>query len=92
MIDLSGLAGLTPVNMSQYRSMSSSGLGDGPTERTSFVRSKSHRKYGSTSSNMSEPSLKYQPSSFIQHRVQAGDTLPGIALRYKTTVMIPICC
>lgn len=59
----------------------------GTDERTSFVRTaKAQRKYGSTNINMSEPSLKYQPSSFTQHRVQPGDTLQGIALRYKTSM------
>lgn len=73
--------------MSQYRSMSLMEDVYGTDERTSFVRTaKAQRKYGSTNINMSEPSLKYQPSSFTQHRVQPGDTLQGIALRYKTSV------
>nr|CAG4642805.1 EOG090X0DPX [Evadne anonyx] len=59
----------------------------GTDERTSFVRNaRTQRKYGSTNINMNEPSLKYQPSSFTQHYVQPGDTLQGIALRYKTSM------
>nr|SVE75392.1 EOG090X0DPX [Daphnia dolichocephala] len=60
-------------------------------ERTSFVRSsKSHRKYGSTTSGSSmndslSPS-RFHPSCHMEHRVQAGETLAGIALRYQTTM------
>jgi len=63
-------------------------VSDGQTdERTSFVRTaKAQRKYGSTNTIMNEPSLKYQPDSFVRHRVQPGDTLQGIALRYKTSM------
>ena len=66
-------------------------VSDGQTdERTSFVRTaKAQRKYGSTNTIMNEPSLKYQPDSFVRHRVQPGDTLQGIALRYKTSVNPP---
>lgn len=59
----------------------------GTDERTNFVRTaRAQRKYGSTNMNINEPSLKYQPTSFMQHRVQPGDTLQGIALRYKTSM------
>ena len=75
--------------MSQYRSISLTEDVYYTDERTSFVRtSRTQRKYGSTSINMNEPSLKYQPSSFTQHYVQPGDTLQGIALRYKTSVIL----
>ncbi|XP_057375943.1 lysM and putative peptidoglycan-binding domain-containing protein 2-like [Daphnia carinata] len=60
-------------------------------ERTSFVRSaKSHRKYGSTTSgssmNDSSSPSRFHPSCHMEHKVQAGDTLAGIALRYQTTM------
>lgn len=71
-------------------------------ERTSFIRSaKAQRKYGTTSSNTTSSSrmsdstspIKYQqaallqqPMAFVQHRVQSGETLMGIALRYQTSV------
>ncbi|XP_046639191.1 nuclear envelope integral membrane protein 1-like isoform X3 [Daphnia pulicaria] len=60
-------------------------------ERTSFVRSaKSQRKYGSTTSGSSmndslSPS-RFHPSCHMEHRVQPGETLAGIALRYQTTM------
>nr|SVE70688.1 EOG090X0DPX [Daphnia similis]SVE71314.1 EOG090X0DPX [Daphnia similis]SVE71948.1 EOG090X0DPX [Daphnia similis]SVE72573.1 EOG090X0DPX [Daphnia similis] len=60
-------------------------------ERTSFVRSsKSQRKYGSTTSGSSmndslSPS-RFHPSCHMEHKVQAGDTLAGIALRYQSTM------
>ena len=68
-------------------------------ERTSFVRAKSHRKYGSTTISGSrmqnattDPTVMryhhHQPSmAYIQHQVQPGDTLVGIALKYQTTVI-----
>nr|CAG4642046.1 EOG090X0DPX [Eurycercus lamellatus] len=63
-------------------------------ERTSFIRSaKAQRKYGSTtSSKMNDTSpMQYrkaslQPTTYIHHQVQPGDTLIGIALRYQTTM------
>nr|CAG4650489.1 EOG090X0DPX [Sida crystallina] len=71
-------------------------------ERTSLVPSiirtgaaattKTHRKYGTTSTSsssliMNNSSFRlHQPTSFMHHPVQSGDTLQGIALRYKTTV------
>nr|CAG4646577.1 EOG090X0DPX [Macrothrix elegans] len=83
------------VSLSPSTSGASSALLDSSDEasdeRTSFIRSaKSHRKYGSTTSsssmNDSLSPLKYQPTTYIEHRVQSGDTLVSIALRYQTTV------
>ena len=62
---------------------------------SSFVRTgtgvKTFRKYGTTSSNngmINETVNKLHPTNFIQYHVQPGDTLQGIALRYKTTVYL----
>lgn len=63
---------------------------DESDERTSFIRSaKSQRKYGSTTSGSTAGGMMSEAARcpvYMEHRVQPGDTLVSIALRYETTV------